>query len=127
VWELNQKIQSFEQVQAQAQLEKEVNRLGNQYQDFNAPEVITQALRMGTDDLEAVYKQMSYDRLVREVEIMRQAQGSISAQEQAIVDAKRNAAFVAGGASANGAGTEPVGKISSVEDAWLAAKRQMGM
>ena len=127
VWELNQKIQSFEQVQAQAQLEKEVNRLGNQYQDFNAPEVITQALRMGTDDLEAVYKQMSYDRLVREVEVMRQAQGNMTAQEQAIVDAKRNAAFVAGGSSANGAGTEPIGKISSVQDAWLAAKRQMGM
>lgn len=127
VWEMNQKIASFEQAQAQVELEKEINRLSSQYQDFNAPEVITQALRMGTDNLEAVYKQMSYDRLLQEVNTYRQANQVAVTKEQEIIDAKRNAAFVAGGASANGAGTEPVGKISSVQDAWLAAKRQMGM
>lgn len=127
VWEMNQKIQSFEQIQAQAQLEKEINRLSTQYQDFNASEVINNALRMGTDNLEAVYKQMSYDRLLQEVNTYRQANNIAVTKEQEIIDAKRNAAFVAGGASANGGATEPVGKISSVQDAWLAAKRQMGM
>lgn len=126
VYEMNQRLQSYETAQAQAQLEKEIGRLNSTYQDFNAPEVITQALRLGTDNLEAVYKQMSYDRLLQEVTTYRQANNVAVTREQEIVDAKRNAGFIAGGSSANGA-TEPVGKISSVQDAWLAAKRQMGM
>ena len=127
VYELNQKISSFEQIQAQSQLEKEIGRLQSQYQDFNASDVINQALRTGSNDLESIYKQMSYDRLVQEVNTYRQAGELNAKREQEIVDAKRNAGFVAGGASANGAGTESVGKINSVQDAWLAAKRQNGM
>ena len=127
VYELNQKILSFEQIQAQSQLEKEIGRLQNQYQDFNVSDVINQALRTGSNDLESIYKQMAYDRLVQEVNTYRQAGEVNASREQAIVDAKRNAGFVAGGASANGAGTESVGKINSVQDAWLAAKRQNGM
>ena len=127
VWELNQKVQSFEQAQAQQQLQQEINRLSSQYQDFDAPAVIQQALRMGVDDLEAVYKQLAYDRLYQEVNTMKSAQQHLTDQEQQIIDAKRNASFIAGGSSANGATSEPVGKITSVQDAWLAAKRQMGM
>lgn len=127
VWEMNQKIQSFEQLQAQQELEREVSRLQSQYEDFNPVEVITAALQAGTDNLEAVYKQMAYDKLVREVQTYRQATQVISDEQKSIEEAKRQAAFVAGGASANGSGTEPVGRISSVQDAWLAAKRQAGM
>lgn len=127
VWELNQKISSFEQLQAQQELEREVSRLQTQYQDFNPVEVITTALQLGTDNLEAVYKQMAYDKLAREVQTYRQATQAISSEQKSVEDAKRQAAFVAGGASANGAGTEPVGRISSVQDAWQAAKRQAGM
>jgi hypothetical protein len=82
---------------------------------------------MGVDDLEAVYKQLAYDRLYQEVNTMKSAQQHLTAQEQQIIDAKRNASFIASGSSANGATSEPVGKITSVQDAWLAAKRQMGM
>ena len=127
VWELNQKIQSFEQLQAQQELEREVSRLQSQYPDFNPMEVISTALKYGVDDLEGIYKQMAYDKLVQEVQTYRQAQQALAAQESQVTDAKRQAAFVAGGASANGSGTEPVGRISSVQDAWLAAKRQVGM
>lgn len=127
IWEMNQKIQSFETAQAQQELEREVSRLQQQYPDFDPVQVITTALQVGTDNLEAVYKQMSYDKLAREVASYRQAQQVIADQNSQIVDAKRNAAFVAGGASANGAGVEPVGRITSVQDAWAAAKRQMGM
>lgn len=127
VWELNQKIQSFEQLQAQQELEREVSRLQTQYPDFNPVEVITTALQVGTDNLEAVYKQIAYDKLVREVQTYRQATQVITDQNKSVEEAKRQAAFVAGGASANGAGTEPVGRITSVQDAWLAAKRQAGM
>jgi uncharacterized protein (UPF0264 family) len=70
---------------------------------------------------------MAYDKLVREVQTYRQATQVMTDQERAVEDAKRQAAFVAGGASANGAGTEPVGRITNIQDAWLAAKRQAGM
>ena len=127
VWELNQKIASFEQAQAQAELQQEISRLQNQYPDFNATEVIQTALQMGVDNLEAVYKQIAYDRLIREVQTYKSALDVLAQQNSQVVDAKRNAAFVAGGASANGAGVEPVGRITSVADAWAAAKRQNGM
>ena len=126
VYELNQKVQSFEQMQARTELEQEIARLSSLYQDFNAPEVINLALRMGITDLEAAYKQVAYDRLAQEVAAIRGAQQVVNSREQEIVDAKRNASFVSGGVSANGA-TEPSGRITSVADAWLAAKRQMGM
>lgn len=126
VYELNQKVQSFEQAQAKAELEQEISRLGSKYQDFNAPEVINHALRTGITDLELAYKQVAYDRLAQEVAAIREAQQVVASKEQQVVDAKRNASFVSGGVSANGA-TEPAGRISSVADAWLAAKRQMGM
>ena len=127
VWEMNQKIQSFEQAQAQQDLEREVSRLQQQYPDFDPVQVITTALNSGTDNLEAVYKQLAFDKLMNEVQTYRQAQQVIAERENQVVDAKRNAAFVAGGASANGAGVEPVGRITSVRDAWAAAKRQNGM
>lgn len=126
VYELNQKVQQFEQAQAKSELEQEISRLSSKYQDFNAPEVINHALRAGIVDLEAAYKQVAYDRLAQEVAAIRGAQQVQASKEQEIIDAKRNAGFVSGGTSANGA-TEPVGRISSVADAWLAAKRQMGM
>ena len=126
VHELNQKIQGFEQAQAKAELQQEISRLGGKYQDFNAPEVINHALRTGITDLEMAYKQVAYDRLAQEVAAIRGAQQVATSKEQQILDAKRNASFVSGGVSANGA-TEPAGRITSVADAWLAAKRQMGM
>lgn len=126
VYELNQKVQMFEQAQAQQELEREINRLTSKYQDFNPSEVINHALRSGVTDLEAAYKQVAYDRLSQEIAAIRGAQQVVASKEQEIIDAKRNAGFVSGGSSANGA-TEPVAKITSVADAWLAAKRQMGM
>jgi len=126
VYELNQKVQSFENAQAQQELEREIGRLSSKYQDFNPSEVINHALRTGVTDLEAAYKQVAYDRLAQEVAAIRGAQQVVASKEQEVIDAKRNAGFVSGGVSANGA-TEPVGKITSVADAWLAAKRQMGM
>ena len=127
VWELNQKISSFEQAQAQAELQQEIGRLQNQYPDFVATDVIKTALDMGVDNLEAVYKQMAYDKVIHELNVFKAAQDVMSQQGNQVTDAKRQAAFVAGGASANGAGTEPVGQISSVAEAWAAAKRQAGM
>ena len=97
------------------------------YEDFNPQEVVSAALKMGTTDLEAVYKQTAYDRLLQQVRTQQEAQQVLANQNQQVVDAKRDAAFIEGGASANGPSDQPVGKIGSIHDAWSLAKQQMGM
>lgn len=123
---LDQRIAQFEEYQAQQQVEREIVRLQDKYPDFEPTEVVTTALRMDTTDLEAVYKQIAFDKIMREVELRRQAQDRQVAQEQQIVGAKRDAAVIAGGSSASGAGiVQQAEPIRSIRDAWAAAKEQL--
>lgn len=127
VWEAEQRLQQYEQERANQQLQQEISRLQSTYEDFNPQEIVSAALRMGTTDLEAVYKQTAYDRLIQQVRTQQDAQQVLANQNQQVVDAKRDAAFIEGGASANGPSDQPVGKIGSIHDAWSLAKQQMGM
>ena len=127
VWEAEQRLQQYEQDRANEQLQQEISRLQSTYEDFNPQEVVSAALKMGTTDLEAVYKQTAYDRLIQQVRTQQEAQQVLANQNQQVVDAKRDAAFIEGGASANGPSDQPVGKIGSIHDAWSLAKQQMGM
>lgn len=127
IWETEQRIQQYEQERANDQLQKEIVRLQNTYEDFNPQEVVRAALNAGTTNLEAVYKQIAYDRLIQKIRAGEQANQIVQNQNQQVVDAKRDASFVEGGASANGPSDVPVGKIGSVHDAWALAKQQMGM
>jgi hypothetical protein len=127
VWEAEQRLQQYEQDRANEQLQQEISRLQSTYEDFNPQEVVSAALKMGTTDLEAVYKQTAYDRLLQQVRTQQEAQQVLADQNQQVVDAKRDAAFIEGGASANGPSDQPVGKIGSIHDAWSLAKQQMGM
>jgi len=127
IWEAEQRIQQYEQERANDQLQREIVRLQNTYEDFNPQEVVKAALDAGTTNLEAVYKQIAYDRLIQKIRAGEQANQIVQNQNQQVVDAKRDASFVEGGASANGPSDVPVGKIGSVHDAWALAKQQMGM
>jgi len=127
IWEAEQRIQQYEQERASDQLQKEIVRLQDTYEDFNPQEVVKAALDAGTTNLEAVYKQIAYDRLIQKIRAGEQANQIVQDQNQQVVDAKRDASFVEGGASANGPSDVPVGKIGSVHDAWALAKQQMGM
>jgi hypothetical protein len=127
IWETEQRIQQYEQERANDQLQREIVRLQNTYEDFNPQEVVRAALNTGTTNLEAVYKQIAYDRLIQKIRAGEQANQIVQNQNQQVVDAKRDASFVEGGASANGPSDVPVGKIGSVHDAWALAKQQMGM
>lgn len=123
---LDQRLAQFEEYQAQQQVEREISRLQEKYPDFDPTEVVTSALRMDTTDLEAVYKQIAFDKIMREVELRQQAQARQAATEQQVVDAKRGAAVVAGGSSASGAGiVQQAEPIRSIRDAWAAAKEQL--
>jgi hypothetical protein len=125
--ELDQRIASFEEYQNQQQIEREIQRLQSRYQDFDVSEVVTHALKVGSTDLEGTYKQIAFDRMMRKMELESQAKQHVEQQDNAVLDAKRAAAVVSGGASATASTTnDSFEPVTSVAEAWAAAKRQMG-
>lgn len=124
--ELDKRIRAFEEQQAYAKLERDVQALQTKYgEDFNPQEVVSTALAQGTTNLEAVYKQIAFDRVAAKAEAATKLAASKAAQEKEVIDAKRNASVVSSGSSAKAAKDE-VGPIRSIADAWNAAKRQYG-
>jgi len=124
--EIDQRISRFEEMQSQQEIEKEISRLQTRYEDFDVNEVVTAALRLGTTDLEGTYKQIAFDKVMAQREIQRMAAEKQSEEEQRIIEAKRAASIVDGGSSATSSTTnEPMGPITSVYDAWVAAKSKL--
>jgi len=64
---------------------------------------------------------------MQKIQTQASAEQVLANQNQQVVDAKREAAFIEGGASANGPSDQPVGKVGSIHEAWALAKQQMGM
>lgn len=127
IWETEQRIQQYEQERANEQLRSEISRLQSTYEDFNAQEVVRLALQNNTTDLEGTYKQIAFDRLVNQVRAQQEAPQILAQQEQAVTDAKRDAGFVEGGATANSPSATNEHKPSSVSEAWALAKQQLSM
>lgn len=122
--ELDSRVAQFEEYQTQQQIEREVNRLKSTYEDFDTNEVVQAALRTGISDLEAVYKQLAFDKIMRQRDVERQAAEIRKAEEDKVLNAKRDAAVVEGGSSAtSNTTTDSFEPITSIADAWAAAKR----
>jgi (p)ppGpp synthase/HD superfamily hydrolase len=124
--ELDTRIAQFEEYQSQQQIEREVSRLQSKYSDFDITEVVQAAIKAGTNDLEAVYKQIAFDRFSKQKELETAASQQKQLQESKVVESKRQAAVVEGGASATSSTTnDSFESINSISDAWAAAKRQL--
>lgn len=125
--ELDTRIRAFEEQQAYAKLESDLRSLQNKYgDDFNPQEVVAAAMAQGNSNLEAVYKQIAFDRVAAKAEAAKKLAADKAAQEKAVIESKKAAAAVSGGSSAKG-GSDDVGTIRSISDAWNAAKRQYGV
>jgi hypothetical protein len=125
--ELDQRLASFEDYQSKQEIEREVQRLKSKYEDFNINEVVTTALRMNSTDLEGTYKQMAFDKMMAKAELERQAREVQQQKENSLLESKRQASVVSGGSSATANTTsETFEPITSVAEAWAAAKRSMG-
>lgn len=125
--ELDQRIASFEDYQSKQEIEREVQRLKSKYEDFNINEVISTALRLNSTDLEGTYKQIAFDKMMAKSELERQARDVQQQKENALLESKRQASVVSGGSSATASTTsESFEPITSIAEAWAAAKRQMG-
>jgi hypothetical protein len=125
--QLERRLASFEEQQAMNELERTIGGLQQKYgDDFDANEVVSVALAQGTTNLEAVYKQMAFDRLYSREQAQRELQSRKAQQEQKIVQAKRSSGIVAGGSSAQGSSSDTA-PITSLRDAFSAAKSQLGI
>jgi len=125
--ELDQRIASFEDYQSKQEIEREVQRLKSKYEDFNINEVVSAALRLNSTDLEGTYKQIAFDKMMAKSELERQARDVQQQKENALLESKRQASVVSGGSSATASTTsESFEPITSVAEAWAAAKRSMG-
>jgi hypothetical protein len=121
---LEQRIAAFEQQKAMDDLTRTIDSLQSKYgDDFNADEVVAKALAAGSTDLEAIFKQISFDKVYSKAS---EAQKKLT-EEQARVEAKRSAAVVSGG-SANKTSVAPKAvKPTSVFEAFEQAKKTLNI
>lgn len=124
---LEQRIQIFEQQKAMDQLEKTVESLSKRYgSDFDANEVVSKALAIGSTDLESIYKQIAFDRVYEQSAVARQEKAKREEEKQKVTQAKRQVSVVSGGSSAKSADVSAK-PITSLRDAFEAAKRQLNV
>ena len=122
--QLDQRLAAFEQQKAMDQLEKTVQSLQTRYgSDFDANEVVAKALAIGSSDLEAVYKQVAFDRLYEDALAVRHLREKKAQEQTQVTQAKRQASVVSNGSSASSADVSAK-PITSLRDAYEAAKRQ---
>lgn len=118
--EIDRRVSAFEQVQAQQRLQDEIVRLQTKYgEDFDPQEVVSAALAQGNTNLEAVFKQVAFDRVSTKRKVD-------SERDTKAVEAKRSASVVSGATSAKTA-KDTVGPVKSISDAWNSAKRTHGI
>lgn len=122
VRELNQRLAALEKDRAMDALIKTIDTLQEKYGDeFNADEVVFKANQLGTTDLEAVFKSIAFDKVYAE---KTKASKKLE-EEQARLNAKRNATVVSSGASAKGSAPKSA-PPKSIQEAYEMTKRQFG-
>jgi uncharacterized protein YeeX (DUF496 family) len=123
VRELNQRLQALEQERAMEALVKTIDTLQSKYGDeFNADEVVFRANQLGSTDLEAVFKQMAFDKVYAE----KASTAKKLAEEQERLNAKRSASIVSGSTSSKSGSAPQSAPPKSVFEAYEQAKRQLG-
>jgi uncharacterized protein YeeX (DUF496 family) len=125
--QLEQRIQAFEQDKALSELERKVQSLQNRYgEDFDANEVVAKALATGSTDLESVYKQIAFDRLYDQSLSARKQIAKRDEEKVKVTEAKRQAGVVSSGTTSKTADVSAK-PITSLRDAFEAAKRQLSV
>ena len=121
--EMEKRLASFEQQRAMDELTKTIDTLQSKYgDDFNADEVVAKALATGATDLEAVFKQVAFDKVYSKAS---EANAKL-AKEQERLEAKRGAGIVSSASSSKGTATLTSAPPKTVFEAFEQAKRQLG-
>jgi len=123
VRELNSRLAALEQERAMDALVRTIETLQSKYGDeFNADEVVFRANQLGTTDLEAVFKQIAFDKVYAE----KSAAAKKLAEEQDRLNAKRGASIVSSSSSKVSGSQPPSAQPKSVFEAYEQARRQLG-
>lgn len=122
---LEQKIAAQEQAATQAQIENELNSLHNDFGDFDDSMLFAHAIKGGFPNLRAAYADMNFTSLQSQLEMLKAQQQ----QEQQRIEAKRQAASVVHNGSSRAGATAPAQpeQFGSIRDAYLAAKKALGV
>jgi hypothetical protein len=121
--EYDQRFAQLEQQRADQELRVALRVLQQRYgDDFDSNAVVSQAAAQNRMDLEAIHKELMFDKLWAR----QQAQASVQAEEQARTSAKE-ALTMHGGSSVNGAIAEPEsGRSPTIAEAYYAAVHEHG-
>jgi hypothetical protein len=122
--QLEQRIAAFEQSKAMDELTRTIDTLQSKYgEDFDTDEVVAKALATGSTDLEAIFKQITFDKVYSKAS---EATKKLS-EEQARVQSKRSAAIVSGGTAAKSPVTTQTAQPKSVFEAFENAKKALNL
>ena len=122
--QLEQRIAAFEQQKAMDELTRTIDKLQSKYgEDFNPDEVVAKAIATGVTDLEAVFKQITFDKVYSTAS---EAKKKL-AEEQARVQAKRSATIVSAGTSSKGGAPVTTAQPKTVFEAYEQAKKVHGL
>lgn len=121
--ELEQRVARFEQEKAMDELTRTIDTLQSKYgEDFNADEVVAKALATGVTDLEAVFKQITFDKVYSS----RNETSKKLAEEQARLEAKRGAQVVSSASTAKTTTVKPA-QPKTVYEAFETAKKSLNL
>lgn len=121
---LEQRIAAFEQSKAMDELQRTIESLQSKYgEDFNPDEVVAKALATGSTDLEAIFKQVTFDKVYSKAS----ESSKKLADEQARVQAKRSATIVSTGSSSKGGSPASTTQPKTVFEAFEQAKKGLGL
>ena len=120
--QLEQRIAAFEQSKAMDELTRTIDSLQSKYgDDFNADEIVAKALTTGSTDLEAIFKQITFDKVYSKAS---EAEKKL-AEEQSRIEAKRSASVVSGGSANKNSAAPKAAKPTSVFEAFEQAKKTL--
>jgi hypothetical protein len=122
--QLEQRIAAFEQSKAMDELTRTIDSLQSKYgDDFNADEIVAKALTTGSTDLEAIFKQITFDKVYSKAS---EAEKKL-AEEQSRIEAKRSASVVSGGSANKNSAAPKAAKPTSVFEAFEQAKKTLNI
>lgn len=121
---LEQRIAAFEQQKAMEDLQRTIDNLQSKYGEaFDPDEVVAKALAEGSTDLEGIFKKIAFDKVYSQA----QSAQKKTSEEQARLDAKRQAAIISSATSAPVTTAPTSSAPKSVYEAFENAKRQLGL
>jgi uncharacterized protein YeeX (DUF496 family) len=121
---LEQRIAAFEQQKAMDELQRTIESLQGKYgEDFNADQVVATALAKGSTDLEAIFKQLAFDKVYSKAS----ESSKKLADEQSRVNAKRQSSVVTGGSTSRAPVVNVSSAPKSVYEAFEQAKKAHGL